>query len=134
MSYSKLKYHFIISQSHAIVNHFKKETSSIRSALQQALEKENTQLKEDITYLKDLLKLQRTVTNGTKFTKTSVEVAAQMLKQNANTKGDTEELVGLLNTFYEEIATSGTAGASEIPLTWESLYDCAMPVVQIILI
>lgn len=98
--------------------------------LQQTLEKENAKLKEDVANLRELLKLQRTVTNGTKFTKTSVQAAAQWLKKSAGAKGDTKELVGLLNTFYEEIATSGTGSKSEIQLTWESLYDCAMPVVQ----
>lgn len=91
--------------------------------MQQALEKENAQLKEDIAYLKDLLALQRKVTGGTKFTKSSVTAAAQMLKKNANAKGDTKELATLLNTFYEYIAT-------ERELTWEGVKEQALPAVK----
>jgi isocitrate dehydrogenase kinase/phosphatase len=48
--------------------------------------------------LAELLKLQRTFTGGTKFTKTSVEAAARMLKKHANVKrmANTSELAQLL--------------------------------------
>jgi hypothetical protein len=91
--------------------------------IQQALEKENAQLKEDVAYLKELIALQKTVTGGTKFTKTSVTAAAQMLKKNANAKGDTKELAALLNTFYEYVAT-------EKELSWERVKEQAQPAVQ----
>ena len=67
------------------------------------LQKENQKLREDISKLKDLLKLQRTVTNGTKFTKTSIEAAAAKLIKDTGAKGTKAELAKLLETFYETI-------------------------------
>ena len=66
--------------------------------IQKALVQENAQLKEDVSRLAELLKLQHTVTGGTKFTKTSVEAAARMLKKHANVKrmANTYELAQLL--------------------------------------
>ena len=52
-------------------------------AVDKALRQENEKLKEDVQRLRDLLKLQRQVTGGTKFTKSSVEAAARYLKQAA---------------------------------------------------
>ena len=83
-----------------------------QEAVTQALEKENAKLREDVTELRELVSLQRQVTNGTKFTKTSVEAAAISLKQSANAKGDTKGFAKLLNGLYEYIAS-----AKE--LTWE---------------
>ena len=89
-----------------------------QEAVTQALEKENAKLREDVAELRELLKLQRQVTNGTKFTKTSVEAAARYLKQNANAKGDTKELSKLLNGLYEYIASTKE-------LTWEDVKERA---------
>ena len=80
----------------------------------QALEKENAKLREDVAELRELVKLQRQVTNGTKFTKTSVEAAAISLKQSANAKGDTKGFAKLLNGLYEYIASTKE-------LTWEGV-------------
>ena len=68
------------------------------------LEKENADLKEDVAYLRELVKLQSQVTDGTKFTKTSVEAAAGNLIKSINAKGDKKELAKLLNGLYEYIA------------------------------
>ena len=86
------------------------------------LEKENAQLKHDVSYLKELLKLQNQVTGGTKFTKTSVEAAARQLMKYSDAKGDTKELAGLLNAMYEYIA-----GSKE--LTWDGVVETAQPAV-----
>ena len=88
-----------------------------------ALEKENAKLREDVTSLKELLKLQRSVTGGKKFTKTSVEAAATKLMKDAGARGTKAELVSLLNGFYEYIA----AGEE---LTWEGMVEQAQPVVR----
>ncbi len=88
----------------------------------QLLEKENTKLREDVQELKELLKLQRTVTGGTKFTKTSLEAAARYLKSTVNAKGDTKEFAAILQDFYEYIATDGE-------ITWESVSDMAQPAI-----
>jgi hypothetical protein len=85
-----------------------------QEAVAQALEKENAKLREDVAELRELVKLQRQVTNGTKFTKTSVEAAARYLKQNADAKGSTQELAKLLNGLYEYIASGKE-------LTWEGV-------------
>ena len=87
------------------------------------LEKENAKLKEDVADLKAILKLQRQVTNGTKFTKSSVEAAAKWLKSQTGAKGNTVELANLLNTFYEYIA-------SDQEITWEGVTEQAMPAAQ----
>lgn len=89
----------------------------------QALEEENAKLREDVSYLKEMLKLQRQVTGGTKFTKTSVEAAARYLKQAAVAKGNTGELAKLLNDFYEQIA-------ADRELTWETVRELARPAAQ----
>lgn len=87
------------------------------------LEKENAKLREDVSYLKELLKLQKTVTGGTKFTRSSVEAAAGQLMKYANARGDKAELVKRLNTFYEYIAKGEE-------LTWENVKDAASPVTE----
>lgn len=89
-----------------------------QEAVTQALEKENAKLREDVAELRELVKLQRQVTNGTKFTKTSVEAAARYLKQNADAKGSTQELMKLLNGLYEYIASGKE-------LTWEGVKEQA---------
>lgn len=87
------------------------------------LEKENAKLKEDVSYLKELLKLQKTVTGGTKFTRRSVEAAAGQLMEYAGARGDKAELAKLLNDLYEHIAKGDD-------LTWESVRSAAAPAVE----
>lgn len=91
---------------------FKKENNDIRYSdrdpeqqkVTRLLEKENADLKEDVAHLRELVKLQSQVTDGTKFTKTSVEAAAGNLIKSINAKGDKKELAKLLNGVYEYIA------------------------------
>lgn len=87
------------------------------------LQKENDKLKEDVQYLKELLKLQKSVTGGTMFTKTSVESAAGLLLKSANAKGDKRELAKLLDGFYGYIAKGEE-------LTWEGVSEAAQPAVD----
>ena len=89
----------------------------------EVLRKENAELKYDITHLKELLKLQRQVTGGTKFTRSSVEAAAGHLMKYANSRGDKREFAGLLNHVYEYIA-----GGKE--LTWDGVKEAAQPAVD----
>lgn len=90
--------------------------------IREELEQENAKLKEDVSRLEELVKLQRTGTGGTKFTKTSVENAARMLKKYANVKrmASTEELTKLLHTFYESVASSEE-------LSWDQVNEWAQP-------
>ena len=89
----------------------------------QVLERENAKLKEDVSYLKEMLKLQKTVTGGTKFTKSSVESAASYLMKYANARGDKAELAKRLTSFYEYIAKGEE-------LTWESVKEEAAPAAE----
>ena len=87
------------------------------------LEKQNEKLKDDVSYLKELLKLQKQVTGGTKFTKSSVEAAAGQLMKYADAKGNKNELAKLLNSLYEYIAKGED-------LTWEGVKEAAAPAVE----
>ena len=87
------------------------------------LEKENAKLKDDVEYLKKMLKLQRSVTDGTKFTRSSVESMAGILMKEANAKGDKKELAKHLSDLYEYIARSEE-------LTWEDVRERAQPAVE----
>ena len=87
------------------------------------LERENVRLREDVERLKELVSLQKQVTGGTKFTKTSLEAAARQLKKEVNVKGDTGELVKLLEGAYGHIA-------GDRELTWEGVKEAALPAVR----
>ena len=87
------------------------------------LAKETDKLKEDNQYLKELVKLQRKVTHGTLFTKSSVEIAAGRLLKSADARGNKSELVSLLNDFYGYIAKSDN-------LAWEDISEKAQPVID----
>lgn len=94
-----------------------------REKVDKILEEENAKLKEDNQYLKELVKLQRKVTHGTKFTRSSVEMAAGRLMRYANAKGNKVELANMLHEFYEYIAKG-------YDLTWDSVAEKAQPVIK----
>lgn len=89
----------------------------------EVLAKETDKLKEDNQYLKELVKLQRKVTHGTIFTKSSVEIVAGRLVKSAGASGNKAELVKLLNDFYGYIAKAEN-------LAWEDISDKAQPVID----
>ena len=111
-----------VNNTHKIAEKFSLRDPSAE-AVDKALRQENEKLKEDVQRLRELLKLQRQVTGGTKFTKTSVEAAARYLKQTAGAKGDTKELAQILNSFYEFVATAKD-------LTWEDVKEQAKSAAQ----
>lgn len=84
----------------------------------EVVRKENEKLKEDVQRLRDLLKLQRQVTGGTKFIDSSVTEAARYLKQAGGARGNTAELAKLLNTFYESFAR-------DREISWENVREYA---------
>ena len=88
-----------------------------------ALEKENARLREDVGRLKELVKLQKKVTGGTMFTKSSVDTAAKYLKNQVGAKGDTGELAGMLDAFYGMIVKGEE-------LSWENVSKAAEPIAQ----
>ena len=89
----------------------------------EVLQKENAKLKEDVNYLKELLKLQKSVTHGKLLTRSSVEAAAGHLMNVTKARGEKAELVKLLNSFYEYIA------AGEF-LTWDGVVENAQPAIK----
>ena len=86
----------------------------------QALRKENDKLREDVSNLKEMVKLQKKVTGGKMMKPSSVEAAARVLKKSADATGDTKELAKLLGDFYSYIANGEE-------LTWEVVKEAAKP-------
>ena len=66
----------------------------------QILQKQNAELRETVGYLKELVKLQGKVTDGTVYTRGSVEAAARKLIRGANAKGDVVQLQRILEKTY----------------------------------
>ena len=78
------------------------------------LQADTDKLKPDVASLKELLKLQQTVTHGTVFTKTSVNAAASKLMKTFGMNQGKAELATALNEFYRFVASSED-------LSWESV-------------
>ena len=87
------------------------------------LSKENIKLIEDVNSLKELVKMQRTVTHGKILKPSSVETAAKNLMKYAGAKGEVSELVERLNKVYNHILNSEE-------LSWDSISDEARDVVD----
>lgn len=65
------------------------------------LQKQNAELKDTVEYLKELVRLQGKVTDGTVYTWGSVEAAARRLMNGAGAKGDVVELRKILERTYK---------------------------------
>ena len=121
-----IKYYFEngkVREQSSIANFLQSDRDQEAEKVSKVLQKENAKLKEDVQYLKELLKLQRSVNDGTKFTRNSVESAASMLMKSANAKGDKKELAKLLDGFYGYIAKGEE-------LAWEGVVEAAQPAVD----
>ncbi|MDO4608727.1 MAG: hypothetical protein Q4B40_06015 [Clostridia bacterium] len=68
------------------------------------LEKENSKLREDVENLKQMLQLQKQITHGEMFTKSSLDIVAKRLMGFASARGNRTELVALVNDLYKHIA------------------------------
>ena len=90
------------------------------------LEEQNQELRADVEHLKEMLKLQGTLTHGTMFTPTSVEAAARLLKKSADANCNTKELATMLNDLYQYIAKGEE-------LTWEGVKEHAQPAVDLLM-
>ena len=101
----------------------KQKFSRRKQSETEALEAQNAKLQEDVTRLKELVKLQGKVTGGKVMKPSSVEAAAKYLKKLFHTNGDTKELAQKLNVLYEYIA-------SDPELTWDGVKEQAAPIVQ----
>ena len=88
------------------------------------LTKENAKLKEDVASLKELLKIQKTVTHGKTFSKTSIEAVAGRIMRYANANGDVNELVSHLTDTYsyiisgEDVSWEGIAEKAQDAVDW----------------
>lgn len=88
-----------------------------------ALEKENGKLREDVSRLRELLRLQGKVTGGTVMKPSSVEAAARWLNKYAGAKADVKELSRMLTEFYRFIAT-------DKDYSWEDVHQRAMVIAK----
>ena len=66
----------------------------------QILERQNEDLKDTVQYLKELVRLQGKVTDGTVYSRNSVEWAGKQMMKEVNAKGDIRELTGILEKTY----------------------------------
>ena len=87
------------------------------------MEKENGKLREDVSWLRELLRLQGKVTGGTVMKPSSVEAAARWLNKYAGAKADVKELSRMLTEFYRFIATDKDYG-------WEDVHEHAMVIAE----
>lgn len=99
-----------------------KEKFSLRDQdvrkMNDVLEKQNEKLREDVASLKELLKLQKSVTGGKLFKDSSMDSAAKYLMKNAGAKGDVKEFNTLLRDVYGYIV-----GGEEV--TWDGIMERA---------
>ena len=94
-----------------------------RQEVQKQLVKENAILKEDNILLKELVALQRKVTNGTILKKSSVDAVSKKIMKQLNVKGNTQELSKFLSDVYSYILR-GTE------VTWEDITEKAQPAIN----
>lgn len=92
-------------------------------ATRAALEKENGKLREDVSRLRELMRLQGKVTGGTVPKQSSVEAAAKYLNKYAGAKADVKELSRMLTDFYRFLAT-------EKDYSWEDVKQRAMVIAR----
>lgn len=92
-------------------------------ATRAALEKENGKLREDVSRLRELLRLQGKVTGGTVMKPSSVEAAARWLNKYAGANADVKELSRMLTEFYRFIAT-------DKDYSWEDVHERAMDIAK----
>ena len=100
---------------------------SLRDSAQEksvkALQNENDRLKEDVSRLKELVKLQGKLTYGKLFSENYIENAARNLKKIADADGKTRELTDLLRKMYNDIGNGPDA-------RFDRLEEAAKPVVD----
>lgn len=84
------------------------------------LEKQNEKLREDVASLKELLKLQKSVTGGKLLNQNSLDTAAGYLMRSSGAKGNKAELSGLLKDVYSYIA-------GDEAVTWDGIMEKAQP-------
>ena len=89
----------------------------------QILQKQNAELRETVGSLKELVKLQGKVTDGTVYTRGSVEAAARKLIRGANAKGDVVQLQRILEKTYRAMGEGSDSMMGLIDETAQWLVD-----------
>ena len=72
------------------------------------LQKQDAELKDTVQYLRELVRLQGKVTDGTVYTRGSVEWAAKRMIRDAGAKGDAAELTKILEGIYHHYNEKST--------------------------
>ena len=112
-----------ISEENALYSERDPDSFEARQEVQKQLVKENAILKEDNILLKELVALQRKVTNGTILKKSSVDAVCKKIMKQLNVKGNTQELSKLLSDVYSYILRGKE-------VTWEDITEKAQPAIN----
>lgn len=109
------------------IGSFDKNNPDIRYSTDSAdiptLQADNAALRADNDRLVQLLNLQRTEANGTRFTEESVRAASKRLMDWAGARGDVRELAGMLHSLYEYIARGQN-------VAWDTIRERSEPIVN----
>ena len=112
-----------VTRPNSVVKQKLSDRDPTAEATRAALEKENGKLREDVSRLRELLRLQGKVTGGTVMKPSSVEAAARWLNKYAGARADVKELSRMLTEFYRFIATDKDYG-------WEDVHQRAMVIAE----
>lgn len=82
------------------------------------LEKQNERLQQEMDYLRQLVKIQRTGNRDHVLDRNSVRKQAEKLMASANAQGNVDEISGLLNDFYHRMGT-------DAEITWDTMQEGA---------
>ena len=93
----------------------------------QLLQKQNAELRDTVDYLKELVRLQGKVTDGTVYTRGSVEAAARRLMKGADAKGDVAQLQRILERTYRAMGEGSDSMSGLIDEAAQWLVDHKRP-------
>lgn len=94
-----------VREQSSVANFLQSERDPDYQKVSRVLQQENTKLREDVAALRKLVKLQRQVTGGTKFTKTSVEAEGNYIQFPEESAEQKNSSTGLVDSS----STAGTA-------------------------
>ncbi len=112
----------VAQETEKVKQNFSLRDQDVRK-MNDVLEKQNEKLREDVASLKELLKLQKSVTGGKLLNQKSLDDAAGYLMRSSGAKGNKAELSGLLKDVYSYMA--GDAAVS-----WDGIMEKAQPAVD----
>ena len=82
------------------------------------LSQQNARLQQEMDYLRQLVKIQKTGNRDHVLDRNSVRKQAEKLMASANAKGNVDEISGLLNDFYHRMGT-------DAEITWDTMQEGA---------